>query len=135
MNYAEILLEIANLRWLWDIFAGFYLVAYAFWVPALFDNPWLVVASVALTLLAGGSLLFNGFSVALVLGSVPVRVLGRRLLGGVLLLAYLLVYIPPEGRLVAHWPLDLAITAVSGTIMLCYFYIDMVRWFNPRARS
>ena len=37
-----------------------------------------------------------------------------------MLLGYLLVYVPPQGRVVAHWPLDLAITLVSGVIVIVY---------------
>ena len=40
--------------------------------------------------------------------------------GGVLLLCYLQVYLPPEGRIVAHWPLDLAITLVAGVRLAAY---------------
>ena len=40
--------------------------------------------------------------------------------GGVFLIGFLTAYIPDEGRVVAHWPLDLAITAISGILILIY---------------
>jgi hypothetical protein len=55
--------------------------------------------------------------------AIPLRRV-RRFLGGALLLAYLLVYLPPQGRIVAHWPLDLAITLVSGAIMVIYGIVN-----------
>jgi len=114
-----------KMSWLWSIFAGFYLVAYAFWLPSLFANLLVVVLAAALTLVLGLSFLYDGFSTAMALQGGPATkplALGRarRLAGGALLLSYLLVYVPPHGRIVAHWPLDLAITAVSGAIMLVY---------------
>jgi len=117
--------QIFLMTWLWRIFAGFYLVAYAFWVPGLFSSLPLVVLVIVVTLAVGGSLLIDGFSRAMQLqtGRVPrmapfVRV--RQLFGGVALLSYPTVYLPPGGRIVAHWPLDLAITVVSGVMMIVY---------------
>jgi hypothetical protein len=114
-----------KMSWLWSIFAGFYLVAYAFWLPSLFASLLVVVLAAALTLVLGLSFLYDGFSTAVALQGGPATKplalrRARRLAGGALLLAYLLVYVPPHGRIVAHWPLDLAITAVSGAIMLVY---------------
>jgi hypothetical protein len=116
---------IFRMTWLWSIFAGFYLVAYTFWVPGLFTNLLVVIGAVGLTLLLGLGFLFDGFSTALALqGGPPARALPvrrlRRFAGGGLLLVYWLVYVPPQGRIVAHWPLDLAITVVSGIVMLAY---------------
>lgn len=119
-----------KLTWLWSIFAGFYLVAYSFWLPSLFSSLVVVVLAAALTLVLGFSLLYDGFSTAAALQGGPatkplsLRRL-RRLAGGALLLGYLLVYVPPKGRIVAHWPLDLAITAVSGAIMVVYAILDL----------
>ncbi len=78
-----------------------------------------------ITLIAGLGLLYDGFSKALELDTgkantiLPVIRLWR-ILGAILLFGYLLVYIPPEGRVVAHWPLDLVITLVAGIVMLVY---------------
>jgi len=117
--------QLYAMKWLWSIFAGFYLVAYCFWVPSLFASLPLVVLVLAVTLALGGSLLVDGFSIAMNLQTgtalrvVPlVRV--RQLLGGLALLAYAPAYLPPGGRIVAHWPLDLAITVVSGAMMIAY---------------
>lgn len=117
--------KIFLMRWLWDIFAGFYLVAYAFWVPALFSNLPIVVLVILLTLILGLGLLIDGFSRALELEyrdrlpNLPFR-RAREALGAVFLFGYLLVYIPPGGRIVAHWPLDMAITLLAGVVMLAY---------------
>lgn len=114
-----------KMPWLWSIFAGFYLVAYTFWLPGLFTNLLVVIAAAALTLILGLSFLYEGFSVAVALQGGPaakplsLRRL-RRLTGGGLLIAYLPVYVPPQGRIVAHWPLDMAITVVSAAIMVVY---------------
>jgi len=113
------------MTWLWSIFAGFYLVAYVFWDPTLFANILVVAVVAALTLVLGVGLLQDGFLRAVELQwgtayrSLPLR-RPRRCVGGALLLGYLLVYLPPQGRVVAHWPLDLAITAVSGALMIVY---------------
>jgi hypothetical protein len=118
-----------KMTWLWSIFAGFYLVAYCFWLPRLFSSLVVVVLGTALTLVLGLSLLYDGFSTAAALQGGPaakpltLRRL-RRLAGGGLLLSYFLVYVPPKGRIVAHWPLDLAITAVSGAILVVYAILD-----------
>ena len=117
------------LTWLWSIFAGFYLVAYAFWVPTLFSNLLVLVSLLALTILLGALLLYDGFGTALGLaGGATWRVLpGRRvwrLAGGALLLSYLSVYVPSTGRVVAHWPLDLAITVLAGIVMVAYAIAD-----------
>jgi hypothetical protein len=114
-----------KMPWLWSIFAGFYLVAYLFWLPGLFTNLLILIALAALTLVLGLSFLYDGFSAAVALqGGRAAKVLSwrrvRRLTGGGLLIAYMPLYIPAHGRIVAHWPLDLAITAVSGAIMIVY---------------
>jgi len=121
--------QLLLMKWLWSIFAGFYLVAYAFWVPLLFGSLPLVVLVVVATLALGGSILAEGFSKALQLQTgkaaraVPLpRV--RQVLGGLVLLAYLSVYLPPSGRVVAHWPLDLAITLASGLILVAYGFMN-----------
>jgi hypothetical protein len=114
-----------KMSWLWSIFAGFYLVAYTFWLPDLFTNLLVVTAAAALTLILGLGSLHDGFSAAVAFQggptakNLPLRRL-RRLAGGALLIAYLPVYIPPQGRIVAHWPLDMAITAVSAAILIVY---------------
>ena len=117
--------EVFLMTWLWAIFAGFYLVAYVFWVPGLFSSLPVEVVVALVTLLLGACFLVDGFGKALELQTssnvrqIPLR-RPRRLLGGAILLGYLLVYLPPQGRVVAHWPLDLAITAVSGVMMVVY---------------
>jgi hypothetical protein len=121
--------QVFRMTWLWAIFAGFYLVAYVFWVPQLFGSFLIIVAVAAVTLVLGAGFLLDGFLRALELQtSVPMRAIPlrrvRRFLGGALLLAYLLVYLPPQGRIVAHWPLDLAITLVSGAIMVIYGIVN-----------
>jgi tellurite resistance protein TehA-like permease len=117
--------QVFLMTWLWAIFAGFYLVAYIFWVPRLFGSLPVILAVAAVTLLFGAGFLLDGFLRALELQtSSPLRTIPlmrvRRVLGGALLLGYLLVYLPAQGRVVAHWPLDLAITAVSGVVMIVY---------------
>jgi hypothetical protein len=125
-----LLKQVLLMTWLWAIFGGFYLVAYVFWVPHLFGNALLVIAAGGVTLAVGASLLGDGFARALELQAsttlppIPlVRV--RRALGGMILLAFVSVYLPPQGRIVAHWPLDLAITIVSGVIMIAYAVMDV----------
>lgn len=122
------LVRIFLLTWLWSTFAGFYLVAYAFWVPALFSSPLIVAPLVAFTVALGLGLLYDGFGAALSLGARPPRALpGRRLwrvAGGLVLLAYLPVYLPASGRVVPHWPLDMAITLLSGIVMVAYAAAD-----------
>jgi hypothetical protein len=121
----DALRQLFLMSWLWSIFAGFYLVAYAFWVPRLFTSLPLVVLLVLVSLALGGSLLADGFSTATRLqtgrssGAVPF-VRARQLLGGIALLSFSTVYLPPGGRVVAHWPLDLAITLVSAVTMIAY---------------
>jgi hypothetical protein len=117
------------MTWLWCIFAGFYLVAYSFWVPKIFSSLPLVILALFVTLALGSGLLFDGFSRAMQLQtgsslrSLPMG-RARRLLGGVVLLAYVSVYIPPGGWVVAHWPLDLGIAVVGGVIMIVYGIIN-----------
>jgi hypothetical protein len=113
------------MSWLWSTFAGFYLVAYTFWLPSVFTSVVVAIAAVALTLVLGLGLLYDGFSAAVALqGGPAAKALSlrrpRRLMGGALLIAYLPLYLPSQGRIVAHWPLDLAITGVSGAIMIAY---------------
>ncbi len=113
------------MRWLWLIFAGFYLLAYTFWVPNLFHDLVVVVLLSVITLIVAGGLFLEGFWRAfeiernIKMPSLPLRRLWQ-LLGGIFLIGYLLVYIPPEGRVVAHWPLDLAITIVAGIMMFVF---------------
>jgi hypothetical protein len=125
LNPAEIIKQVFMMAWLWSIFAGFYLVAYVFWIPGLFNSLPLVIALAAMTLILGVGFLYDGFLKATELQSgIKRKPLSfgrvRRLVGGFLLLGYLLVYLPPQGRIVAHWPLDMAITAASGLVMLVY---------------
>jgi hypothetical protein len=130
MSPSAVLKQVFSMTWLWAIFAGFYLVAYVFWDPRLFSSLPIVIVVAAVTLVVGAGLLQDGFLRAIQLqtgttmGALPLKRL-RRFAGGVLLLGYLLVYIPPQGRIVAHWPLDLAITLVSGVIMIVYGVLDM----------
>jgi len=126
----NLLTRIFLLTWLWSIFAGFYLVAYAFWVPALFSSLAVTIPATAVTLILGFALLYDGFGSALYLGGgSPQRALPDkrfwRVAGGLLLLAYVSVYLPASGRVVAHWPLDLAITVVAGMVMVAYAIADV----------
>src|SRR5208282_3588155 len=129
MKVAEAARQVFLMSWLWAIFAGFYLVAYVFWVPRLFSSLPLVIVVAAVTLVVGAGLLEDGFLKAIELQTgtelrpLPLRRF-RRFVGGALLLGYLLVYVPTQGRIVAHWPLDLGITAVSGAIMIVYGVMD-----------
>jgi len=129
MSPYAILRQIFSMTWLWAIFAGFYLVAYVFWVPRLFSNLPLVILVAGVTLVVGAGLLEDGFLGAMRLQSgtairpLPLRRF-RRFAGGALLLGYVSVYIPSQGRIVAHWPLDLAITLASGIVMLGYGVLD-----------
>lgn len=118
-----------KMSWLWSIFAGFYLLAYTFWLPSLFSGLVVTTLAAAVTLFLGFSFLYDGFSTAVALqGGPATKALSlrrlRRLAGGGLLLAYLPVYFPSQGRIVPHWPLDLAITVVSGAIMVIYAIQD-----------
>lgn len=115
------------MQWLWSLFASFYLVAYTFWIPTLFDDLLIIILISSITLIVGGGLLLEGLWRALDLErnskqSIQTLPLIRIwwLMGGILLIGYLFVYIPEEGRLVAHWPLDLVITAIAAIIMLIY---------------
>ncbi len=130
MKAGQVAGQVFNMTWLWSIFGGFYLVAYVFWVPQLFVSLALVVVVAGVTLVVGAGLLQDGFLKAIELQTGnKIRPLAlrrvRRFAGGVLLLGYLTVYIPPQGRIVAHWPLDLAITAVSGVIMIAYGIMNL----------
>ena len=111
--------------WLWSIFAGFYLVAYSFWVPKLFSNLVVAIPVLIVILILGLSQLFDGFSRAIELqfGGTTQTIPYKRiwhLLGGVVLLGFVIVYIPPNGRVVPHWPLDLGITIASGVVIIAY---------------
>jgi len=113
------------MTWLWSAFAGFYLLAYTFWIPRLLASLPLVVLVLAGTLALGFSVLVDGFSEAVKLQTGrtswrPPFVRVRRLAGGLALLVYGSVYLPSGGRVVAHWPLDLAITVVSGVVMVAH---------------
>ncbi|MCE8426003.1 MAG: hypothetical protein J5U17_09535 [Candidatus Methanoperedens sp.] len=121
----EFFSEIFLMRWLWTIFAGFYLVAYTFWIPGIFNRIFLKISVFAITLIIGGGLLAEGFFRAMELdsGSIMPELPFKHIwiaLGGVLLLGYLWVYISPKGRIVAHWALDMVITLVAGVVMLAY---------------
>jgi len=125
MSYYNLLRQVFLMTWLWCIFAGFYLVAYSFWLPRILVSLPLVILALVVTLALGLGLLLEGFSRAIRLqtGSSLRGLPSRRtwiLLGGVVLLAYVSVYLPPGGRVVAHWPLDLGITVMSGIIMVFY---------------
>jgi hypothetical protein len=130
MGIIGVIKKIFLMRWLWGIFAGFYLVAYVFWVPAISDRLLFVVLVASLTLILGSSLLVDGFSRALELEykeglpALPFK-RAREALGALLLFGYLLVYLPPGGRIVAHWPLDMAITLLAGVIVLVYAIWDI----------
>jgi hypothetical protein len=122
--------QIFLMGWLWAIFGGFYLVAYVFWVPGLFNSLPLIIGLAAVTLIVGAFSLLEGFLKAVALqngtkvGALPLGRL-RHFVGGALLLGYLFVYLPPQGRIVPHWPLDLAITAVSGVLLIVYGILDL----------
>ena len=117
--------KIVLTSWLWEVFAGFYLVTYTFWVPVLFSRPSALVLVCSLNLIIGLSLLIEGFLRALELeyGTIaPVLPFkrSREALGAVLLFGFLLIYALPRGRLVPHWPLDMTITFLTGAIILAY---------------
>ncbi len=121
--------KIVLIRWLWEVFAGFYLVTYTFWIPALFNSILAQVLVASLNLIIGMSLLIEGFSRALELeyGMVALTLPFKRVreaLGAVLLFGYLLIYAIPRGRLVPHWPLDMVITFLTGAIILVYAIWD-----------
>lgn len=127
MSLLDFVSRIFFMRWLWSMFAGFYLVAYTFWIPNLFNEILIIISLSIITLIIGGGLLLEGIRRALSLekqntdniSSLP-RIRLWWLIGGFLLIGYTLVYIPQEGRVVAHWPLDLAITVESAIIILTY---------------
>ena len=123
----QFLKRIFLMKWLWSLFASFYLVAYAFWIPTLFENLLITISLLSMTLIVGGGLLLEGLWRVLDLENNSKRnmpTLPRMriwwLAGGILLIGYLLLYLPQEGRIVAHWPLDLAITTIAAIIMLMY---------------
>lgn len=127
----DFLKNILQIKWLWSVIAGFYLVAYAFWVPNLFStNTPAMIAVLAITLTVGFALLADGFLRAYEIengSAMPILPFKRiwRFAGAVCLLVYLLVYIPPEGRIVSHWPLDMATTVIAGFVMLVYGILDI----------
>ena len=123
----ELVKKIFLIRWLWTIFASFYLIAYAFWIPILFENILVMIPMLVITLIIGGGLLVEGVWRVLELDRKVTTKMPRlpklriwQIGGGIFLIGYILVYIPEEGRIVAHWPLDLAITIITGAIMLVY---------------
>ncbi|MFI5420020.1 MAG: hypothetical protein ACHQ1H_03545 [Nitrososphaerales archaeon] len=125
----EAIHRIFLMTWLWVIFAGFYLVAYAFWVPRVFANIWIIIGALILTLVLGGGQLLDGFHRAMELqyGKQSPMLPYRRVwhfVSGAILLGFVLVYFPPSGRIVAHWPLDLGITVVSGILMIAYSILN-----------
>jgi hypothetical protein len=125
----ESIRRVLLMTWLWVIFAGFYLVAYAFWVPRLFNNTSAIIGAMILTLVLGGGQLLDGFRRAMELQHSELsRPLPHRriwhFLSGAILLGFVLVYFPPSGRIVAHWPLDLAITVASGMLMIAYSILN-----------
>jgi hypothetical protein len=128
--------KIVLTSWLWEVFAGFYLVAYTFWVPVIFNRPFALVLASSLNLIIGLSLLIEGFLRALELeyGTMaPVLPFkrSREALGAVLLFGYLLIYALPQGRLVPHWPLDMIITFLTGAIILAYAIWGIGKKSNP----
>ena len=118
--------KILSMRWLWAFFTSFYLVAYTFWIPSLFDDLLIVIPISFVTLFIGGGLFLEGLWRVLELEKTHnkrPKIPGIRIwwfAGGIMMIGYLLVYVPEEGRLVAHWPLDLAITIMAGIIALAY---------------
>lgn len=129
MNF---IIRTLKIKWLWSVLAGFYLVAYAFWVPSLFStNIPAMILVLAITLIAGFALLADGFLRAGELekaSDAPDLPLNKiwRFAGAVFMLGYLLVYIPPEGRIVAHWWLDMVTTVLIGLMMLVYGISDFL---------
>lgn len=132
----DFLKNVLQIKWLWTVIAGFYLVAYAFWVPNLFSNSLPIMISVlAITLIIGFALLADGFLRAGELekaSSLPVLPLIKlwRFAGAVLMLCYLLVYISPEGRIVVHWWLDMLTTVFAGLVMLVYSIPDILAFIK-----
>ncbi len=132
----NLVIRILKTKWLWSIISGFYLVAYAFWVPNLFSaNLPAMILVLAITLIVGFALLAEGFLEAKGSGknsdtpNLPLKKLWR-FAGAVSMFGYLLVYIPPEGRIVAHWWLDMATTVFAGLMMLIYGasdFLDLIK--------
>jgi hypothetical protein len=124
-NLLNLIKRIVLINWLWQVFAGFYLVTYTFWIPVLFNSILTQMLIASLNLVIGMSLLIEGFSRALeleyaiVAPDLPFRRV-REALGAVLLFGYLLIYALPRGRLVPYWPLNMVITFLTGAIMLAY---------------
>lgn len=128
--------KIFLIHWLWEVFAGFYLVTYTFWIPAIFSSILAQLLIASLNLIIGMSLLIEGFSRALELeyGMAALTLSFKRIreaLGAFLLFGYLLIYAKPRGRLVPHWPLDMVITFLTGAIMLAYAIWDADEKGNP----
>ena len=128
----DFLKKALQIKWLWNVIAGSYLVAYAFWVPNLFStNSGLMISVLALTLIVGFALLADGFLRAselengTVMPDLPLKKLWR-FAGFVLLAGYLFVYIPPEGRIVPHWFLDMITTVFAGFVMMIYGISDFL---------
>ncbi len=122
----EFLENVFTMQWLWELFAGFYLVAYAFWDHVLFNTLLTMIFFFSATLILGIGLGLEGLWRAMsVQRCIPMPTLPAvRLwwfLGGILLSIYaILVYIPVTGRIVPHWPLDLAITVISIVTLFAY---------------
>lgn len=53
------------------------------------------------------------------------------IVGGFYLLAYLFWYILPMNRVVPHWPLDFAVTAIAGVLLLCHGFLEILRKYVP----
>ena len=105
-------------------------MTYTFWVPALFSRLSIVVSIFYLDLIVSLSLLIEGFLRGLeleygIIAPVLPFKRSRKALGAVLLVGYLLVYALPKGRLVPHWPLDMAITFLTGAILFAYALWDI----------
>ena len=115
------------MEWLWTIFSSFYLIAYAFWIPVLFENIVVMIPILITTLAIGGGLLVEGAWRVLEfeknitkMPTLPQLKIWQFVGGIFFLIGFLTVYIPDEGRVVAHWPLDLAITIIAGALILIY---------------
>lgn len=107
--------KIMLMRWLWEIFAGFYLIAYSFWVSTIFNNLAYIALVYAITLILGFGL-----------ADLPLKKLWQ-ILSGIFLLGYLSVYNIPKGHIVPHWPLDMVITVVAGVLMFVYVVLDQTK--------
>lgn len=124
--------NVLQIKWLWNVIAGFYLLAYAFWVPNLFStNLSLMVSVLAVTLVTGFALLADGFLRMIELENgtampdVPLKKLWR-FAGAAGMFGYLLVYLQPQGRIVAHWWLDMITTLFAGILLLAYGFSDFL---------